>query len=553
MERSGRFRAHGETRYSSETRYSIVGRNPMNRRDFLKTAASGTAALAAPQMPRAQGTKTINFVPHADLASLDPVWTTADITRNFALAIYDTLYGYDAQFKAQPQMVAGHATENDGKQWDLTLREGLKFHDGTPVLARDCIATIRRWAKRYPMGQALIARTDELSAVSDRVLRFRLKRPFPLLPEALAEPYCSIMPERLAKTDAFEQIKEAVGSGPFKFVPSERIPGQRVVFAKSPDYVPRADGKPSFSAGPKIAYIDRVVWNFVQDPSTAAAALGQREVDWWENPTIDLIPQIKRNKDLVITVKDRTGEIGCLRFNHLCPPFDNAAIRRAVLSAIDQKEVMTAVAGAVPGLIKTDVGLFVPGTPMASDVGVDITRGPKDLGKIKKQLADAGYRGERVVVLAASTIPTIFAEAQVATDVLQRIGMNIDLQTMEWGSVVARRAIREPPDKGGWNIFYTYLGGMGNISPGPDIAIRASGADAWFGWPSDPKMEALREAWFDAPDLEAQQKICREMQEEFWQNPSYVPLGMYDQPTAFHSYLQDVRDGWPQFYGVKRI
>jgi peptide/nickel transport system substrate-binding protein len=525
----------------------------MKRRDFLKSTLTGATMLAAPRVLRAGAQKSITFVPHADLVSFDPVWTTADITRNFSLAVYDTLYGYDAEFKAQPQMVEGHTIENDGKQWDLSLRERLKFHDGAPVLARDCIATITRWAKRYPMGQALIARTDELSAVSDKTIRFRLKRPFPLLPEALAEPYCSIMPEQLAKTDAFEQVKEAMGSGPFKFTAAERIPGQRVVFDKNPDYVPRTSGKPSFSAGPKVVYVDRVIWNFVQDPSTASAALMQGEVDWWENPTIDLVPQLKRNKDLVITVKDRTGEIGCLRFNHLFPPFDNAAIRRIVLSAMDQKEVMTAVAGAEPSLIKTDVGLFVPGTPMASTVGVEITRGAKDLDKIKKDLVSAGYKGERVVVLAASTIPTIFAEAQVATDVLQRIGMNIDLQTMEWGSVVARRASREPVDKGGWSIFYTYLGGIGNISPGPDIAIRASGADAWFGWPSDPKMEELRSAWFDAPDLEAQQKICAEMQDEFWRNPLYVPLGMYDQPAAFRSSLQGVRDGWPQFYGVRRV
>ena len=525
----------------------------MNRREFVKNSLAGAAALAAPQIVRAEARTTINFVPHADLASLDPVWTTADITRNFSLAVYDTLYSFDAEFAVQPQMVAGDSVSSDGKEWTLTLRDGLKFHDGSQVLARDCIATIRRWAKRYPIGQALMARTDELSVVSDRVIRFRLKRPFPLLPDALAEPYCSIMPEQLAKTDAFEQIKEAIGSGPFKFVASERIPGQRVVFEKNPDYVPRADGKPSFSAGPKVVYVDRVIWNFVQDPSTASAALAQGEIDWWENPTIDLVPQLKRNKDLVITVKDRTGEIGCLRFNHLYPPFDNPAVRRIVLSAIDQKEVMTAVAGAEPSLIKTDVGLFVPGTMMASDVGVGITRGPKDLDKIKKDLASAGYKGERVVVLAASTIPTIYAEAQVATDVLQRIGMNVEMQILEWGSVVARRASRAPVDKGGWSVFYTNLGGMGNISPGPNIAIRASGADSWFGWPNDPKMEVLREAWFDASDVEAQQQICREMQEEFWQNPSYVPLGMHDQPTAFRSYLQDVRDGWPQFYGVRRV
>src|SRR5215472_10000230 len=379
-----------------ERRVLAASGGRMRRRDFLKSGFAGTVALAAPRIGRAEARKTITFVPHADLASLDPVWTTADVTRNFSLAVYDTLFGYDAQFKAQPQMVEGYTTANDGKEWNLTLRDGLKFHDGSPVLARDCVATITRWAKRYPLGQALMARTDELTAVSDKVIRFRLKRPFPLLPEALAEPYCSIMPERLAQTGAFEQIKEAVGSGPFKFVASERIPGQRVVFDKNPDYVPRPTGTPSFSAGPKVVYIDRVVWNFVQDPSTASAALAQGEVDWWENPTIDLVPQLKRNKDLVLAVKDRTGEIGCLRFNQLFPPFDNAAIRRVVLSAIDQKEVMTAVAGAEPSLIKTDVGLFVPGTPMASTVGVEITRGPKDLDKIKKDLAAVGYTGERV-------------------------------------------------------------------------------------------------------------------------------------------------------------
>jgi peptide/nickel transport system substrate-binding protein len=265
------------------------------------------------------------------------------------------------------------------------------------------------------------------------------------------------------------------------------------------------------------------------------------------------VPQLKSDKKLVVTVKDRTGEIGCLRFNHLHPPFDKPAVRRAVLSAIDQKDVITAFAGAEPSIMKVDVGLFVPGTPLASDIGVEITRGPKDYGKIKQELAAAGYNGEKIVVLAATTIPSIWAEASVATDVLKQIGMNIDLQALEWGAVVSRRASREPVDHGGWNIFYTYLGGFGNISPGPNIAIRGTGTKAWFGWPTDPDMEALREAWFEAPDLAAQQKICREMQVHFWQNPTHVPLGMYDAPMAFHGYLQDVRDGWPQFYGVRRV
>jgi peptide/nickel transport system substrate-binding protein len=525
----------------------------MKRRDVLKATLAGAAAVAAPRLARSQGAKTITFTPHADLVSLDPVWTTADITRNFSLAVYDTLYGYDADFQVQPQMVEGAAVEHDGKQWDLTLRDGQTFHDGTPVLARDCLATIQRFAKRNPFGEALMARTDELAAMSDKVIRFRLKKPFALLPNALAEVYCAIMPERLAKTDAMTQVTEAIGSGPFKFVASERVSGQRSVYEKTVKYLPRASGKPSFNAGPKIAYVDRVVWNFIPDPATASAALMQGEIDWWENPTIDLIPQLKRGKSLTLKVTDRTGEIGCLRFNHLFPPFDNAAVRRVVVAAIDQSEIMEAVAGAEPELIKTDVGLFVPGTPMANTVGVEITRGPKNYDKLKQELATAGYKGEKIVILAATTIPIIWAAAQVASDTLKRIGMDIDLQALEWGTVVQRRASMEPIDKGGWNIFYTYLGGFGNISPAPNIAIRSSGKNGgWFGWPTDPRMEELRANWFEAPEVAAQKKICEDMQAEFWTNPSHAPLGMFFQPTAFHSYLQDVRDGWPQFYGVKK-
>ena len=525
----------------------------MKRRNVLRMGLAGGAALVAPRIGRSQSAKVVTLTPHADLVSFDPVWTTADITRNFSLAVYDTLYGYDAGFSVQPQMVRGHTVEDDGKVWELTLRSGLAFHDGTPVLARDCVASIERAAKRNPFGGALLARTDELSAPTDKVIRFRLSKPFSLLPNALAEPYLAIMPERLAKTDPSQQVTEAIGSGPFRYVASERIPGQRVVYVKNEKYVPREDGTPSFTAGPKVVYIDRVVWNFIPDPGTAAAALTQGEIDWWENPSIDLEPQLKRSKDLVVTVKDRTGEIGCLRFNQLFPPFDSAAVRRVVLAAIDQKEIMDAVAGSDPSLIKTDVGIFAPGTPMASTVGTEITRGPKNYDKLKQDLVSAGYKGEKVVILAASTIPTIWAAAQVASDVLKKIGMNTDLQGLEWGTVVQRRASQAPIDKGGWNIFYTYLGGFGNISPAPDIAIQSSGTKgSWFGWPNDPKMEALRQTWFDAQDIATQKKICDEMQVEFWQNPSYVPLGMYFQPTAFHSYLTDVRDGWPQFYGLKK-
>ncbi|HTW68730.1 MAG TPA: ABC transporter substrate-binding protein, partial [Acetobacteraceae bacterium] len=425
------------------------------------------------------------------------------------------------------------------------------FHDGTPVLASDCVTSITRFCVRNAFGQALAMRIDGITAPSDKVIQFRLKQPFALLPNALAEVYCVMMPQRLAKTDAFTQISEAVGSGPFKYLASERIVGQRVVFEKFDKYVPRPGGVPSFNAGPKIVYVDRVVWNVIPDPATALAALTQGETDWWEQPTIDLIPLLQRSKGITVAVKDRTGEMGCLRFNQLFPPFDNAAIRRVVVAAMDQKEVMDAVAGSDLSLVRTDIGLFVPGTPMASTVGVKITRGPKNYARLKQDLIAAGYKGEKVVILAASNFPAIWAEAQVATDTLKKIGMNVDFQALDWSAVVQRRASKQPIDKGGWNIFFTYLGGFGNISPAPNIVI-TSGNGAWFGWPNDPAMDKLRAGWFDAPNLAAQKKIAEQMQVEFWKNPSYAPLGMYDQPTAFHDYLTGIPAGWPQFYGVKK-
>jgi peptide/nickel transport system substrate-binding protein len=441
---------------------------------------------------------------------------------------------------------------SDRRQWDLTLRDGLKFHDGTPVLARDCVATIQRWAKRDPLGSSLMQTTAELSAPDDKTIRFRLKKPFPLLSYALTGTGCGIMPERLAKTDAFTQVSEPIGSGPFRFNVAERVSGSRAIFDKFDGYVPRPDGVPSFSAGPKIVHFDRIEWQSPPDAATCAAALMNHEIDWWENPTIDLVPQIQKNKNITVTVKDITGEIGCLRFNQLFPPFNNVAIRRLVMAACDQREFMQAYAGAVPSLIKTDVGIFVPGTALASDVGVAVTRGDHDFETLKGEIVAAGYKGERVVLLGATTIPSIDAISKVTADVLQRLGFNLDYQALEWGTVVNRRASREPVEKGGWNIFMTYLGGGGNISPAANFPLRGSGDTAWFGWPVDAKMEALRDAWFDAEDLAVQQAICRQMQEEYFQAVPYVALGMYDSPTAFYSYLQDVPDGFPQFYGVRR-
>ena len=522
----------------------------MRRRDVLKSAA---AVLAMPAVVQAEVARVLKFVPHADPASLDPVWTTADITRNVSLAVFDTLFGLDSGNNPHPQMLAGFTTSADGLVWELTLRPGLRFHDGSPVLARDAVASVARASKRDALGQALAARTDEMVGVSDGVLRIRLKRPFSLLPAALAQYTMAVMPERIAKTDAFSQIAEVMGSGPFRFKADERIPGARIVFERNADYAARADGPVSFSAGPKTVHFDRVEWNIIPDPATAMSALINNEIDWWENPTIDLVPTLKKDRRLVLENKDPAGSIGCLRFNHLIPPFDNPAMRRAVQTAMSQKDVMEVVAGAEPSMIRVPAGMFIPGSPLANDEGFDKVQGWGNIEAAKRELVAAGYNGERIVVLSATSIPSIWQMAQVANDKLKRIGLNTDVVAVEWGTVVQRRASQETIDKGGWNIFYTYLGGAGNLSPASMAAQRGNGKQAWFGWPTMPKVEELRDAWFEAPSVEAQKALVRQMQALMWQEVPYVNLGGYVGPTGYFGYLKDIRDGFPQFYGVRRV
>ena len=341
------------------------------------------ALLASPAIARSQSLQVFRFVPQSDLATLDPVYTTNYQTLYHAFLVFDTLFGLDGKFRPQPQMAQGAATEDEGKTWRITLRKGLSFHDGQRVLARDCAASIRRWGARDAFGQALLAATDEISAPDDDTIRIRLKRPFPLLPNALGKitpNMCPIMPERLATTDPYKQVTEMVGSGPYRYNADERIPGARIVYERNDKYVPRPDGSAEGIAGPKVAHFDRVEWHIIPDPSTIAAALQEGEIDWWQAPNADLLPLLRKNRRLKVEVLNPTGSIATLRFNHLNPPFNNPAMRRAMLGAIDQSDYAVAVVGTDPSLWRDHVGYFCPGTPMATDIGMEALTSKRDLG-----------------------------------------------------------------------------------------------------------------------------------------------------------------------------
>jgi peptide/nickel transport system substrate-binding protein len=523
---------------------------------LLKATGASLAAFAAPRIGRAERPNKLVFVPPIDLSVLDPVVTPLRSTRNHAYLVFDTLYGIDTSWMAQPQMVEGHQVDEDGLIWTLTLRDGLRFHDKEPVLSRDVVASIRRFAQRVSFANALMAATDELSAPDDRTVRFRLKRPFPHLPEALAGPGANvpaIMPERLAVASPFKPVSEIIGSGPYRFLPDEHISGARAAYERFPLYRPRAGGPVGFTSGPKIAHFDRVEW-LILDPFSAMGALRSGEIDWWEVPLNDQAEGLAHDRDIAVVSQYATA-MGFLRFNHLHPPFNNAAVRRALLGAVDEAEAMTAVAGTDHPSWHDGIGLFAGGTPFANDAGIEIMRGPRDYAAVRQALARAGYNGEKIVVLAPTDAQGIRALSLVGTDQLRRAGMNVDLQEMDLGTVLRRRQSQAEPGKGGWNVFFGLLDrSIPNTNPYGNIAIRADGLAAWDGWPTSPRIEELRASWLDAGNIDEQRRICVELQMQLWQDVPYIPMGEYWQSTAYRKDLLDVQPGcFAVFYGARRV
>jgi peptide/nickel transport system substrate-binding protein len=531
----------------------------MDRRTFLTSIAgagalTATRGLGAPAIAQPAAARNFRFVPHADLANFDPIWSGSYIARNAGLLVWDMLYGIDSALQPQRQMVEAEEVSPDGLTWTFRLRPGLKFHDGEPVRAADAVASIDRWAAREPMGGMIKAIENELVALDDRSFRWRLKQPFPKMKLALGKivaPCCFVMPARIAATDPFKQIDEHVGSGPMRFLRDEWAPGARAAFARFPGYQPRPEPA-SWLAGGKRILIDRLEWITIPDPATAAAALETGEVDWWEVPVPDLLPVLRKNRDIVVDIADRLGMVGILGMNHLFPPFDDVRARRAILTALSQEDYMRAYVGDDGGLWQPMPGYFPPGAPLYNEAGGEILKGPRRLDAAKRLLADSGYAGAPVTVLAAQNLPHHKAWGDVTADLLKRLDMTVDFAALDWGSVVARVQQKSPPAQGGWNMFHTSLYGVDCADPA-NTFLRTAGALAANGWARSQKVESEVSSWFDAGGLDEEKAAARHLNEAALDEVVYAPLGAYLRHFAWRKNVSGIAKGpGPFFWGVDK-
>lgn len=523
----------------------------IHRRTLFAAGAAGL--LAAPAVAQNTRAATLRFVPQANLSVLDPIFTTATVTGNHGFHVFDTLYGVDAELKPKPQMVEGQETSADGLTWTFRLREGLRFHDGSPVRSADCIASIARWCAREPIGQLLARVVDRWRAIDDRTFEARLKRAFPLMLDALAKPDSSVlfvMPERLAATDPGRAVTEMIGSGPYRFVAGEYNSGSRVVYEKFDGYLPRSEPA-AWTSGGKVAHFRRIEWHILPDAATAAAALQNGEVDWWERPHPDLQPLLARARDVRREVTDPLGRLAVMRMNCLHPPFDEVRIRRAVRLSVAQEEYMRASRGDAREDWSICRSLWPRGTPYHRDEGEAMM--PGDLDRARAALREAGYANQRVVVINPTDFPDIGPLGQVTADRLKRIGMNIDLAESDWGTVVQRRSNREAVDKGGWSILHTTGGATAWANPALSFLVRGQGANGWFGWWQSARAEELAEAWLFATDPERQKALATELGHHALEDASFLPLGQFVIRTAFRRDITGILQGSsPYPWGVRR-
>ena len=512
----------------------------MYRRSLIQGAA---ALLAAPAIAQPAKSATLRFVPQANLTLLDPVFTTATVTSNHGYYVFDTLYSNGPDGLAHPQMAEGHQISDDNLTWRIRLRDGLTFHDGQPVRATDCIASIKRWSVRDPFGQLLAAAVDSYDGSDDRTIVIKLKRPFPLLPTALgkadsAVPF--IFPERLALAAPDKAITEMIGSGPYRFKADEYVSGSRVVYEKFDQYISRQEPA-VWATGAKQAFFPRIEWTIIPDGATASAALQNNEVDWWEYPLPDLLPLLARDANIALQIDQPWGRMSELVLNQLQPPFDNVKIRRAVMMGVKQDDYMRATFGDDQSLWRVSKDVFPFGTPYFSDADSGLMSGNTELAT--KMLKESGYNGEKVVIINPTDFPVIHPLGLVTADALTKMGMNVDLQETDWGSVVQRRASMQPVDKGGWSVFHTFSSAVVLGTPATHPLLSGRGKQGWFGWWSNADAMAQVDQWLNAPDIQAQTEHAKALAHIAMADAGAILVGQYYGKTAFRKSITGVLQG----------
>ncbi|HEY0184569.1 MAG TPA: ABC transporter substrate-binding protein [Rhodopila sp.] len=538
------------------------GVRPRSRQGLRRGAvllALGAALAATPLAPRLATARaqdrTVRASLNTELQILDPIVTTINATRVFAYMVYDMLVAIDNAGHYHPQMLQGWQISEDRMSYTFRLRDGLLWSDGTKVTAEDCVASIRRWAKRESFGALLLQATQDFQIVDASTFELRLNRPFEFVIDALGKPGNIIpvmMPARLAKLDVDAPVPEVVGSGPFLFRRSEWRPGDRAIFDRNPNYHPRPEPPDGLSGG-KVVRVDRVDLVSMPDQATRVAALQTGELDLLEVVPFDFIEALRRDPDITVTSQHGIEQMmTVISINHLQPPFNNVLMRRALQAAVGQEEVMAGMGLPKNMYLPKCLSIYMCNAPGSTDAGTDVYRsaGTEHARELLKQ---AGYKNEPVVFLHAATSALLDPVGLIVSDQMRRAGFNVDFRTSDFATVAQRRRSRDPVEKGGWSVAPIVWNGIDLVNPISDPAVSYNCSDSNPGWYCDAKMTELLRRYSETSDPAQQKDLAAQIQAEFHSNVNYVLAGQFSAPMAYRSDLHGVVPfGFPVFWNMER-
>ena len=507
---------------------------PRFRLAFALTAALATTAPAV-----AQQQQVLRVVPETLSRILDPHFTTSFTTRDFGYLVYDTLLAIDENFEPRPQMVERWEISPDKLTYVFTLRPGLAWHDGQPVTAADCVASLQRWAPRDPMGQTLLRFVDRIETIDSTSFRIVLKERYGMVLDTLAKigaPVPFMMPERIARTPGNEQVREIVGSGPYRFRADQHEPGIKLVLERFAGYRPRSEA-PSWASGAKLAKIERVEMIGMPDPGTQVNALIAGEVDYLERIPADLLPLLSPRSGAVGEVVSKFGFQAIMRMNHLQPPFDNVKVRQAIARAIDRAPYAALVAGD-PNLATPCAAMFGCGTPLESAAGIP----PRDIAATKALLREAGVdMSKPLVMLHVANAPGIAALGNVTRQMLVDLGFQVEMRAMDFQTFATQRLNTKSTAEGGWNLAHTTntVPDQGNPMSNPFLVATGHPTAIW-GWPTDPAIEELRLKFSKAEAPNERRDIAAAIQTRAYEQVLYLPLAQFTAPSAWRTNLTGV-------------
>jgi peptide/nickel transport system substrate-binding protein len=501
---------------------------------WLTAGGSDAQTPASKPVPKSGGVLRVALI--GEPPTLDAHATTAVITREIMINVYEGLFALDAKYQPAPLLAESAEALDGGKRYVIRLRNNVKFHNGKPLTSADVVASLKRWGAVASPGKAVFKNVETVDAKDPLTVEIRLKEPSSALLTILAhvDSAASIYPKEVIDKAGEAPLKEYVGTGPFKFV--EHRPDRHIKLVRFDGYAARAEPA-SGLAGQRVAHVDELLFLPVPDYATRQAGITTGEYQYIQQIKPDQYDRIKGTPGVEPIVVKPYGWVTAV-LNTKQGVLADKRLRQAVQAALDVEPLLLAGLGH-KDFYRLDPGIVFQEQAYHSRAGA-AAYNQRDREKAKRLLKEAGYTGQPLRWIVTTEYEHHYKPALVAKSQLEEVGFKIDMQVSDWATVVQRRAKPEL-----WDVFSTAFVFV------PEPTVTAQVLCDWPGWWCNPEKDALLQAMSRESDLKKRQAIWEKVQTLFYADAARIKVGDYFRLDARRKDVQGYEPGpYMHFWNV---